>query len=176
MCKRWPHDRDFRQVYRKYVIFKSRSSVLWHHAMMWYHTIVSENYAAGIVRVKWVGKGITTQKETTWIFIAVKTSNVAVLVRFANNNTRRGGLTYHLRYVLPINQNRKACSISYYSEYTYINFVTSYNQMFTQEGQMDWTVKLTFKIWGEYLDPSGRKWREAGKDYIMRSFITCTLH
>jgi hypothetical protein len=22
----------------------------------------------------------------------------------------------------------------------------------------------------------GRKWREAGEDFIMRSFITCTLH
>jgi len=22
----------------------------------------------------------------------------------------------------------------------------------------------------------GRKWREAGEDYVMRSFITCTLH
>jgi hypothetical protein len=22
----------------------------------------------------------------------------------------------------------------------------------------------------------GRKWREIGDDYIMRSFITCTLH
>jgi hypothetical protein len=30
--------------------------------------------------------------------------------------------------------------------------------------------------WGEYLDLRGRKWREAGEDYIMRNFITCTLH
>jgi hypothetical protein len=28
----------------------------------------------------------------------------------------------------------------------------------------------------EYLDLRGRKWREAGEDCIMRSFITCTLH
>jgi hypothetical protein len=25
------------------------------------------------------------------------------------------------------------------------------------------------------LDLRGRKWREAGEDWIMRSFITCTL-
>jgi hypothetical protein len=28
----------------------------------------------------------------------------------------------------------------------------------------------------KYLDLRGRKWRKAGKDCIMRSFITCTLH
>jgi hypothetical protein len=28
----------------------------------------------------------------------------------------------------------------------------------------------------EYLDLSGRKWQEAGEDYIMRSFKTYTLH
>jgi hypothetical protein len=27
-----------------------------------------------------------------------------------------------------------------------------------------------------YLGLTGRKWREAGEDHIMRSFITCTLH
>jgi hypothetical protein len=26
------------------------------------------------------------------------------------------------------------------------------------------------------LDLMGRKWQEAGEDYIMKSFITCTLH
>jgi hypothetical protein len=26
------------------------------------------------------------------------------------------------------------------------------------------------------LDRRGRKWWEAGEDYIIRSFITCTLH
>jgi hypothetical protein len=31
------------------------------------------------------------------------------------------------------------------------------------------------EFWGENLNPRGRKWREAGEDYIMRSFITCTL-
>jgi hypothetical protein len=31
-------------------------------------------------------------------------------------------------------------------------------------------------VWGEYLELGGRKWREAGEHYIMRSFITCTLH
>jgi len=28
----------------------------------------------------------------------------------------------------------------------------------------------------EYLDPRGSKWREAGEDCIMRSFIHSTLH
>jgi hypothetical protein len=30
--------------------------------------------------------------------------------------------------------------------------------------------------WGEYFDQRGMKWRETGEEYIMRSFITCTLH
>jgi hypothetical protein len=29
--------------------------------------------------------------------------------------------------------------------------------------------------WGEYLDWGGIKWRENGGNYIMRSFIICTL-
>jgi len=29
--------------------------------------------------------------------------------------------------------------------------------------------------WGEHLDLTGRKWREAGEDCIMSSFMTCTL-
>jgi hypothetical protein len=28
----------------------------------------------------------------------------------------------------------------------------------------------------KYLDLRGRKWREAGEDYIMRNFLTCTCH
>jgi len=28
----------------------------------------------------------------------------------------------------------------------------------------------------QYLGPRGRKWREAGEDCMMRSFITCMLH
>jgi hypothetical protein len=32
------------------------------------------------------------------------------------------------------------------------------------------------KVLGEILDLRGRNWQEAGEDYIMRSFITCTLH
>jgi len=38
------------------------------------------------------------------------------------------------------------------------------------------TFDVTFKKWrwGEYLDLRSRKWREAGEDCIMRSFVTCT--
>jgi hypothetical protein len=35
---------------------------------------------------------------------------------------------------------------------------------------------LTTGRWGEYLDPRGMKWHEAGENCIMRSFIICTLH
>jgi hypothetical protein len=31
-------------------------------------------------------------------------------------------------------------------------------------------------FWGEYLDVRGRRWREAGEDCIMRSFIVLKLH
>jgi len=31
----------------------------------------------------------------------------------------------------------------------------------------------SWRWWGEYLDLRGRKWREAGEDSVMRSFITC---
>jgi hypothetical protein len=30
-------------------------------------------------------------------------------------------------------------------------------------------------VW-EYLDLGGRKWREAGEDCLMNSFINCTLN
>jgi hypothetical protein len=32
------------------------------------------------------------------------------------------------------------------------------------------------RVLREYLDIRGRKWQEAGEDYIMRSFTTCMLH
>jgi hypothetical protein len=32
------------------------------------------------------------------------------------------------------------------------------------------------RVLREYLDLRGRKWQEDGEDYIMRSFITCTLY
>jgi hypothetical protein len=32
------------------------------------------------------------------------------------------------------------------------------------------------EVKGKYLDLRGRKWWETGDDFIMRSFITCTLH
>jgi len=31
------------------------------------------------------------------------------------------------------------------------------------------------RMLGEYLNPSGVKWREAGEDCIIRRFITCIL-
>jgi hypothetical protein len=34
---------------------------------------------------------------------------------------------------------------------------------------------LTEGVWGEYLDRREMKWQEVGENYIMRSFITCTL-
>jgi hypothetical protein len=30
--------------------------------------------------------------------------------------------------------------------------------------------------WGEYLDLRGSKWQETGENYIMVSFIICTVH
>jgi hypothetical protein len=35
---------------------------------------------------------------------------------------------------------------------------------------------LRTECWGEYLDLRGRKWREAGEDCILKTFIICTLH
>jgi hypothetical protein len=52
-------------------------------------------------------------------------------------------------------------------------------------GCKTWSVmlreELRFRVfekgsWGEYLDPRGKKWLEAGEDCIMRSFVTCILH
>jgi hypothetical protein len=33
-----------------------------------------------------------------------------------------------------------------------------------------------YKALSRIFEPKRRKWREAGEDSIMRSFITCTLH
>jgi len=35
---------------------------------------------------------------------------------------------------------------------------------------------LRMKCWGEYLDPTERKWQEDWKNYIMITFIISTLH
>jgi hypothetical protein len=35
---------------------------------------------------------------------------------------------------------------------------------------------VEFITYAEVVREQVRKWREAGEDYIMRSFITCTLH
>jgi hypothetical protein len=37
-------------------------------------------------------------------------------------------------------------------------------------------MSLRTGCWGEYMDLTGRKWRENGEDYIMWSFIAYTLH
>jgi hypothetical protein len=34
---------------------------------------------------------------------------------------------------------------------------------------------LGTECWGEYLDPREMKWQESGENYVMRSFITCTV-
>jgi hypothetical protein len=39
---------------------------------------------------------------------------------------------------------------------------------------VDWECLRT-GCWGEYLDRREMKWQEVGENYIMRSFITCTL-
>jgi len=44
-----------------------------------------------------------------------------------------------------------------------------------REKNIDWGC-LSTGCRGEYLDLRGRKWQEDGEHYIMRSFITCTLH
>jgi hypothetical protein len=35
---------------------------------------------------------------------------------------------------------------------------------------------LEYRVLGIIFGPKRRKWREVGEDYIMRSFITCTLY
>jgi hypothetical protein len=32
------------------------------------------------------------------------------------------------------------------------------------------------RVWGEYFDLRGGKTWEAGENYIMRSFVSCTTH
>jgi hypothetical protein len=40
---------------------------------------------------------------------------------------------------------------------------------------VSWAIQFN-RCWGEYLYLRVKKWWDTGEDYIMRSFITCTLH